>query len=214
MATDLYSRNKALEDEGLIKPDIKVNYTFADDLETRKIALLSYPFLALFEEEKDLPAIYSTTKHEISYRFFPAITKVLPTGSRREGLWVESSDTDYLVECGPLLVHENSNAKNTLTCRPTKNSGFYTVYDEDDRVIHPMVLQIQLSTYLVSFTSSTSILDEMKKQTKSKAALPEQVSGDDKDNVVSLRFATWPEEVNQSMSEQLSKDMLDQVKGN
>ena len=190
-------------------------HAFASDLRIKEHALLAYPFLALNVDESDASELSShdLTKYEISAFHFPTVTKVITTGSRKEGLWAQSSDTDFLIECGPKLVHMVSSNDDDLICKPAKNCGFYYVNDADGKVIHPMILQLQLAPFLVSNTSGTSIVDEMKHQIRAKAALPEQLSGKDKDNVIAMRLFSWPDEVTKAVESQCSQEMIPKLKG-
>ena len=185
--------------------------------------LSAEPFLSM---NKDLPSnvnSFSLDTGNLSSRHFPVVTKVIPTGSRAERLWTENSDTDYLVECGPITVVPKKrrnctscfpSKKRELYCVPASHVGFYYVHDHEGREVHPGILQVQLAPYLMSLSGATSIVEEIKKQTGGgKAALPASLTDGEKDNVIALRLHHWPSDVKKEIKRQFNSAMMKDLSG-
>ena len=86
-------------------------------------------------------------KHEDSAILFPTTIQRFLAGSRAEKLFVESSDYDFIYEVGPGMVtpdFKEGKEECRFYCTPTKNIGFYYVFDSNKQKLSPATLQAKM----------------------------------------------------------------------
>ena len=117
-----------------------------------------------YENKHDEIENFSITKVDeifpLSYRSFPAITKIHTTGSRSENLWTVNSDEDILYEVGPGFVHQpnEKSIKGKLSewydwlaghkyfiWEETEHFGHYRIEDLKGGYLYPQDLQMKLA---------------------------------------------------------------------
>ena len=98
-------------------------------------------------KENEIMEFKSLAKHEDSATLFPTTIQRFLAGSRAEQLFIESSDYDFIYEIGPGMVTpdlKEGKEECRFYCTPTKNIGFYYVFDSNKQKLSPATLQAKM----------------------------------------------------------------------
>ena len=145
-------------------------------------------------------------KRKLSSHLFPAVVRRIFTGSRAEGVFRRSSDSDFMYEIGPVLVSSKKQEGSwyvETSCKP----GYYLVMDEADGLVHPLLLQMKMAASLIPRNTGKGIDSSAADAVllkKPGVTLPPAIHSPKlsmgfvnltKDTVVALRLNSWPDDI-------------------
>ena len=147
-------------------------------------------------------------KRKLSSHLFPIVVRRIFTGSRAEGVFHHTSDSDFMYEIGPVLVSSKKQEGSWYvdkSCKP----GYYLVMDEADGLVHPLLLQMKVAPGLMPRNTGTGIDNSSATDAvllkEPGVTLPTSIPNPQlssrfniqmtKDTVVALRLNSWPDDV-------------------